>query len=94
MLKPFGSFSLPGTVASLSAAAGIGGGATGASFMAPSVFGRPISGEPGGSGCAAAGAAARCWAAAGQGREDESTERAGEQQARRVEDRNAICRPP
>src|ERR1043165_4655870 len=51
MWKPFCSFSWPGTVASLSGLDGIGGGATGASFIAASVFGRPISGEPGGSGC-------------------------------------------
>src|SRR4051812_16703540 len=55
MLKPFCSFSLPGTVASFSAVAGRGGGATGASFMAPSLSGRPISGEPGGSGAAGVG---------------------------------------
>src|SRR5437868_10600913 len=69
MLKPAGTFSL--AVGSLSAAAGIGGGATGASLAAASLSaGRPISGEPGGSGAAAAGAAdgaglvAGCWAAA------------------------------
>jgi hypothetical protein len=71
MLKPFCSFSLPGTVASFSAEAGIGGGATGASFIAASVFGRPISGEPGGNGAAAApaaGGAGVCCAAAGHAR--------------------------
>src|SRR5262249_6446349 len=69
ILKPAGTFSL--AVGSLSAAAGIGGGAIGASFAAASLSaGRPISGEPGGSGAAAAGAAdgaglaAGCWAAA------------------------------
>ena len=51
MLKPAGTFSL--AVGSLSAAAGSGGGATGASFCAASLSGRPIIGEPGGSGCAA-----------------------------------------
>src|SRR2546421_6128036 len=74
MLKPFCSFSLPGTVASFSAVAGIGGGATGASFMAASVFGRPISGEPGGNGAGGCAAGARggagggcCCAPAGSG---------------------------
>src|ERR1700751_562980 len=73
MLKPGGTLSF--AVGSLSAAAGIGGGAIGASFAAASLSaGRPISGEPGGSGAAAAGAAdgaglaagglAGCWAAA------------------------------
>src|SRR5262245_14398474 len=69
MLKPAGTFSF--AVGSLSAAAGIGGGAIGASLAAASLSaGRPISGEPGGSGAAAAGAAdgaglaAGCWAAA------------------------------
>src|SRR5262245_45554752 len=69
MLKPAGTFSF--AVGSLSAAAGIGGGAIGASFAAASLSaGRPINGEPGGSGAAAAGAAdgaglaAGCWAAA------------------------------
>src|SRR6185437_6385770 len=52
----------------LSAAAGIGGGATGASLAAASLpAGRPISGEPGGSGApagaGAAGALAGCAAA-------------------------------
>src|SRR6185369_8963496 len=68
ILNPFCSFSLPGTVASFSGLAGIGGGATGANFIAASVFGRPIRGEPGGSGCglsagalaAGAGAAGAC----------------------------------
>src|SRR5512135_3924922 len=70
MLKPGGSLSW--AVGSLSAAAGIGGGATGASLEAASLpSGRPISGEPGGSAGAAAGAAAGggdaggCWANAG-----------------------------
>src|SRR5215470_3434093 len=69
MLKPAGTFSL--AVGSLSAAAGIGGGAIGASLAAASLSaGRPINGEPGGSGAVAAGAAdgaglaAGCWAAA------------------------------
>src|SRR6185295_102315 len=70
MLKPAGTFSF--AVGSLSAAAGIGGGAIGASFAAASLSaGRPIRGEPGGRGAAAAGAAglaaggvAGCWAAA------------------------------
>src|SRR5262245_55029530 len=69
MLKPVGSLSF--AVGSLSAAVGIGGGAIGASLAAASLSaGRPISGEPGGSGAAAAGAAdgaglaAGCWAAA------------------------------
>src|SRR5215470_15880228 len=71
MLKPAGTFSL--AVGSLSAAAGIGGGAIGASFAAASLSaGRPISGEPGGNGAAAlgdgaglaAGGFAGCWAAA------------------------------
>jgi hypothetical protein len=62
-------------VGSLSAAAGIGGGAIGASFAAASLSaGRPINGEPGGNGAAAlgdgagaglaAGGLAGCWAAA------------------------------
>src|ERR1700686_2209670 len=70
MLKPVGTLSLAN--GNLSDAAGIGGGATGASFAAawlPS--GRPIKGEPGGSGAVAAGAAAAgglagCCAAAAQ----------------------------
>src|SRR6185436_12046170 len=73
MLKPAGTFSF--AVGSLSAAVGIGGGAIGASLAAASLSaGRPIRGEPGGSGAAAAGAAdgaglaaggvAGCWAAA------------------------------
>src|SRR6476659_9158894 len=56
MLKPGGSLSF--AVGNLSAAAGIGGGAIGASLAAASLSaGRPIRGEPGGSGAAAAGAA-------------------------------------
>src|ERR1700737_5302578 len=56
MLKPGGSLSF--AVGNLSSAAGIGGGATGASFAAASLpAGRPIRGEPGGS-AGAAGAAA------------------------------------
>src|SRR5436853_4580761 len=100
MLKPFCSFSLPGTVASLSADAGIGGGATGASFIAASVFGRPISGDPGGSGCGLsagalaagaglAGAGVGCCAKAGA-----ATTRVprvpASSIARRLEDRNVI----
>src|SRR5260221_12235770 len=56
MVNPFGVLSL--STGSLSAVVGIGGGATGASLFAASVSGRPINGEPGGSGaccCAAAG---------------------------------------
>src|ERR1700694_4320278 len=57
MLKPGGTLSL--AIGSLSTAAAIGGGATGASLAAASPSGRPIRGEPGGSGAgAAAGAAA------------------------------------
>src|SRR5450755_4933784 len=72
MLKPGGSLSW--AVGSLSAAAGSGGGATGASLLAASLpSGRPISGEPGGSagaagaaiGAGAAGAAIGAGAAAG-----------------------------
>jgi hypothetical protein len=51
----------------LSGAAASGGGATGASFCAASLSGRPIRGEPGGSGAAAgaaAGGLAGCCAAA------------------------------
>src|SRR6478609_3884519 len=67
MLKPAGTLSLAS--GSLSACAGIGGGATGASLAAASPSGRPIRGDPGGSGWAAgaapaAGAAAGCCAAA------------------------------
>src|SRR3954451_12083002 len=67
MLKPAGTLSLAS--GSLSACAGIGGGATGASLEAASPSGRPIRGDPGGSGWAAgaapaAGAAAGCCAAA------------------------------
>src|SRR6266849_3487051 len=57
MLKPGGTLSF--AVGNLSSAAGIGGGATGASLAAASFpAGRPIRGEPGGSAGAAAGAAA------------------------------------
>src|SRR5260221_9699421 len=57
MLKPGGNLSF--AVGNLSPAAGIGGGATGASFAAASLpAGRPIRGEPGGSGAAAGAAAA------------------------------------
>src|SRR4051794_6122877 len=64
MLKPGGSFSF--ATGSLSAEAAIGGGATGASFAAASLSaGRPIRGEPGGSGAAAAGAAGGAGVAAG-----------------------------
>src|SRR6185503_16374209 len=64
MLNPAGTFSF--AVGSLSGAAGIGGGATGASLAAASLpAGRPISGDPGGSaGAAPAAGAAGCWAAA------------------------------
>src|ERR1700737_4363221 len=64
MLKPGGSLSF--AVGNLSSAAGIGGGATGASFAAASLpAGRPIRGEPGGSAGAAAGAAVGGLAGAG-----------------------------
>src|SRR5262245_53366633 len=63
MVKPFGALSL--SSGSLSAAVGIGGGATGASFFAPSVSGRPISGEPGGNGAACWADGVCCCAAAG-----------------------------
>src|SRR5437870_11634437 len=65
MLKPGGSLSF--ATGSLSAAAAIGGGATGASLAAAALFsGRPINGEPGGSaGDAAAAAALGAGAAAG-----------------------------
>src|SRR6185295_10400100 len=70
MLNPAGTFSF--AVGNLSGAAGIGGGAFGASLAAASLpAGRPINGDPGGSAGAAAagapaagGAAAGCWAAA------------------------------
>src|SRR4051812_21537716 len=66
MLKPGGSFSF--ATGNLSAAAAIGGGATGASFAAASLSaGRPIRGEPGGSGAAAAGGAGGAGVAAGAG---------------------------
>src|SRR5690348_15782160 len=61
MLKPAGTFSFPS--GSLSGAAASGGGATGASFCAASLSGRPIIGDPGGSGCAAGGLAGCCAAA-------------------------------
>ena len=54
MLKPAGTLSF--AVGSLSGAAGIGGGAFGASLAAASLpAGRPINGDPGGSAGAAAG---------------------------------------
>src|SRR5437899_3244409 len=54
MLKPAGTFSF--AVGNLSGAAGIGGGAFGASLAAASLpAGRPINGDPGGSAGAAAG---------------------------------------
>src|SRR5882672_11717832 len=68
MLKPAGTLSF--AVGNLSTAAAIGGGATGASLAAASLFaGRPVKGEPGGSGgaagcAAAAGGSAGCCAAA------------------------------
>src|SRR3984957_7663808 len=67
MLKPGGTLSF--AVGNLSTAAAIGGGATGESFAAASLAGRPIMGEPGGStagaACAAAaGGLAGCSAAA------------------------------
>src|ERR1700722_4362116 len=67
MLKPGGTLSF--AVGNLSTAAAIGGGATGASFAAASLAGRPIIGEPGGSAgaavCAAGwGGLAGCSAAA------------------------------
>src|SRR5262252_790012 len=55
MLNPGGSLSL--AVGNLSAAAGSGGGAIGASFAAAGLpSGRPINGEPGGNGEAGAAA--------------------------------------
>src|SRR5207244_7245609 len=70
MLKQAGTFSF--AVGNLSGAAGIGGGAFGASLAAASLLaGRPINGDPGGSAGAAAGDApaaggdaAGCWAVA------------------------------
>src|SRR3954447_9328504 len=68
MLNPAGTLSF--AVGNLSGAAAIGGGAIGASLAAASLpAGRPISGDPGGSGAAAgaapaAGGAAGCWAVA------------------------------
>src|ERR1700693_5563819 len=67
MLKPGGTLSF--AVGNLSTAAAIGGGATGESFAAASLAGRPIMGEPGGCagatvGADAAGGLAGCWAAA------------------------------
>src|SRR5712691_10683471 len=69
MLKPAGTLSF--AAGNLSGAAGIGGGAIGASLAAASLpAGRPVNGDPGGSAGAAAGAApaaggvAGCWAAA------------------------------
>src|SRR5436189_1649873 len=66
ILNPAGTLSLAN--GNLSAAAGMGGGATGASLAAASLpAGRPIRGEPGGSGApagaGAAGALAGCAAA-------------------------------
>src|ERR1700682_184802 len=60
MLKPGGTLSL--AVGSLSTAAAIGGDATGASLAAASPSGRPIRGEPGGSGAGAAAGGAGGWA--------------------------------
>src|SRR3984885_2483743 len=67
MLKPGGTLSL--AAGNLSTAAAIGGGATGESFAAASLAGRPIMGEPDGSAgaavcAAAAGGLAGCCAAA------------------------------
>src|SRR5919109_2409544 len=62
MLKPFGALSL--SIGSLSAAVATGGGATGGSFFAASVAGRPIKGEPGGGGAACWGGGAVCCSAA------------------------------
>src|ERR1700722_19565110 len=66
MLKPGGTLSF--AVGNLSTAAAIGGAATGASFAAASLAGRPITGEPGrntrAARCADAGAAG-CAVAAG-----------------------------
>src|ERR1700679_2459689 len=67
MLKPGGTLSF--AVGNLSTAAAIGGAATGASFAAASLAGRPINGEPGGNAgaavcAAAAGGLAGCCAAA------------------------------
>src|SRR5215472_595226 len=63
MLNPFGSLSC--LTGSLSASAGIGGAGTGASFIAASESGRPISGEPGGNWAGVAAGAAGCCARAG-----------------------------
>src|SRR6266487_4813281 len=67
IVKPFGALSL--SIGSLSAAVATGGGATGASFFAASVSGRPVKGEPGGNGagCCAAAAGGACCCAAGGG---------------------------
>src|ERR1700684_3312243 len=66
MLEPGGTLSF--AVGNLSTAAAIGGGATGESFAAASLAGRPIKGEPsggaGGAVCAAAGRLAGSAAAA------------------------------
>src|ERR1043165_5673752 len=96
MLKPFGSVSLPGTVASFSAEAGIGGGATGASFIAPSLSGRPISGDPGGSGAAAAGTAGAgaCWATAGRAAKTRGPTVPASSMARRAENPPVIFNLP
>src|ERR1044072_9092680 len=96
MLKPFGSVSLPGTVASFSADAGIGGGATGASFIAPWWSGRPSSGDPGGSGAAAAGAAGAgdCWATAGRAANTRVPKVPASSMARRAENPPVICNLP
>src|ERR1700759_3015357 len=81
MLKPAGTFSF--AVGSLSAAAASGGAATGASFCAASLSGRPIIREPGGSG-GAAGAGGAGWGGSGGG---ECTEKcAGQQRAARRQD--------
>src|ERR1700758_4280274 len=56
MLNPAGTFSFAS--GSAPGAAGGGGAATGASFCAASLSGRPVRGEAGGGDCAA------CWAAA------------------------------
>src|ERR1700733_6741944 len=61
MLKPGGTLSF--AVGNLSTAAAIGGAATGASFAAASLAGRPINGEPGGNAAAAGGLGGCCAAA-------------------------------
>src|SRR6266480_3682714 len=65
MVKPFGALSL--SIGSLSAAVGTGGGATGASFFAASVSGRPIKAGGNGAGCCTAAGGGACCCAVGGG---------------------------